>query len=260
MKTCEYRKKLPDYLDHALPAVEKIEMEQHLAGCKSCARELEETHKIATLLQNYTRPEPSLEVLYSYHTRLEKLFPVHTFTERLRERFAEFWQRVFDLNPAVVRLAGSAILLVIGIFIGRLLFYEPEKALITDQPQDLVVLNLNADDLKMVADYFIKSEILLLAIKNTPDGESLQPTELDFNQQLARDLLSSATQVQQKAALLNDRQISVFLNQIEFLLLQIANTDEQEIKNSFLQLRQTISERKLIDESENLQKILKDII
>jgi len=230
MKTCEYRKKLSDYIDDALPTAEKRELELHLAGCRNCALELEEINKIAALMQNYTRPEPSLEVLYSYHTRLEKLFPVHTFAERLRERLADFRQRLFDWNPAIVRLAGSAVLLIIGIFIGRLMFYEPEKVLITDQPRDLVVLNLNADDLKMVADYFIKSEILLLAIKNTPDGESLQPTELDFNQQLARDLLSSTTQVQQKAALINDQQISVFLNQIEFLLLQIANTDEQEIK------------------------------
>lgn len=260
MKTCEYRSKLGDYIDEALPAAEKQLLEQHLVECRSCAKQVAQMQQVSALLQNYQRPEPPLEVLYNYHTRLEKLFPVKSAPAKISEWFADIWRRLFGLNPAFLRLAGSAALIIIGIFIGRLLFYTPEKGVITDQPRDVVVLNLNSDDLKMVADYFIKSEILLLAIKNTPENDSPQATDLFINKQLARDLLSNTTLVQQKAALLNDQNISVFLNQIEFLLLEIANTEEQEIKDAFTQLSKTINNLKLINESENMQKIFKDMI
>ena len=124
----------------------------------------------------------------------------------------------------------------------------------------MVVLELQTEDLKLVNDYFVKSEILLLTVKNTSENDDAFPSELILDKKLAQDLLNKTLLIQEKAALLNNESLSVFLNQIEFLLLEISNTDDREIIAVFKQIREVMNAARLLYESKNFQQQFQEMI
>ncbi|MBN2411797.1 zf-HC2 domain-containing protein [candidate division KSB1 bacterium] len=259
MKKCKYQNILVEYLDGSSDPG-KEEIEKHLRECPVCSAQIAGLRKTQQLLQNRRRPDPSLELLYQYQTNLEKLFPVKTRFTLFREWMVQSWQNIRDLNPAALRMATAAVLILIGVFIGRLIFYHPATDVLNYRGADLVVIKLQPEDLKLVNDYFVQSEILLLAVKNTSDQGGALPSELILDKKLAQDLLNKTLLIQEKTARLNDESLSVFLNQIEFLLLEISNTDDREIIDVFKQIRQVVNAAGLLYESKNFQQMFREMI
>ncbi len=259
MKKCKFQNLLVEYLEGS-PDADKEKVEKHLRECPACSAQLAGLQKTEQLLQNRRRQEPSLELLYQYQTNLEKLFPVKTRFMSFREWMMRPWQNIRDMNPAVLRMATAVVLVLIGVFIGRLIFYHPATDVLNYRGADLVVIKLQPEDLKLVNDYFVQSEILLLAVKNTSDQDSAAPSELILDKNLAQDLLNKTLLVQEKTSRLNDETLSVFLNQIEFLLLEISNTDDREIIDVFKQIRQVVNAAGLLYESKNFQQMFQEMI
>ncbi len=260
MKKCNFQNNLIEYIEGSMDSKTKDEIKKHLPECPACSQQLAGLQKVHQLLQNRQRPEPPLELLYHYQTYLGKLFPVKTRFTILREWISETWQYVRDLNPVGLRMATAVVLVLVGIFIGRLIFYNPATEILNNQQSNLVVIKLQPEDLKLVSDYFVQSEILLLTIKNTSEQGDVLTSELMLDKNLAQDLLNKTLLIQEKAALLNNESLSVFLNQIEFLLLEISNTDDREIIDVFKQIRQVMNAARLLYESKNFQQLFQDMI
>jgi len=254
MKKCNLQDCFVDFIEDSVDSKTKEEIQQHLRECPECSLHLAGLRKTHQILHSRRRPEPSLELLYHYQTRLEQLFPVKTRFTIFREWISVTWQNAWDLNPIALRMAGAAVLVLIGIFIGRLIFYTPANEILNNQQANVVVLELQPEDLKLVKDYFVQSEILLLTVKNTSENDDAITSELMLDKELAQDLLDKTLLIQEKAALLNNESLSVFLNQIEFLLLEISNTDEREIIDVFKQIRQVMNAARLLYESKNFQQ------
>ena len=260
MKKCNLQQFFVDYIDGSVDGETKKKIDLHLRECPECSRQLAGLRKTHQLLQSHHRPEPSLDLLYQYQTQLEKLFSVKSRFKIIREWLEETWYRIRDLNPAGFRIATAAVLILIGIFIGRLLFYNPASEVLNTQQADLVVIKLQPEDLKLVNDFFVQSEILLLTVKNTSGQGGESSSELMLDKELAQDLLNKTLLIQEKAALLNNESLSVFLNQIEFLLLEISNTDDREIIDVFKQIREVMNAARLLYESKNFQQQLQNMI
>jgi len=260
MKKCQFKNELDEYVEGSIDSKTRYELEHHLRECPACSQQLAGLQRVHRLLQNRQRPEPSLELLYNYQTSLEKYFPVKTRFAIVKEWITTTWQNVQDYHPVGLRIATAAALIIFGIFIGRLIFYTPTNEILNNQQTDLVVIKLDPEDLKLVSDYFVQSEILLLAIKNAPDEGSAIPSEFTLDKKLAQELLRKTLFIQEKAALLNNESLLTYLNQIEFLLLEISNTDDQEIISVFKQIRQVINATRLLYESKNFQQMFKDMV
>ncbi|MFQ5641653.1 MAG: HEAT repeat domain-containing protein [bacterium] len=127
MKTSEHLEKyIPLYLYDELNKDERDEFELHVQYCGYCREQLDEMRALHKTLDKKLVPKPSEALLMESR---------HSLRERLREErkaaFKETWlqkltERMVDRSHPI-QWVGAAVLLVIGILIGRLAFM-PENA------------------------------------------------------------------------------------------------------------------------------------
>jgi hypothetical protein len=111
------------------------------------------------------------------------------------------------------------------------------------------------EDIQFIADYMVKSELLLLTIANNPTSE---PSEADIylNKDIAQNLLYKSAQVQRKARELDDKVIITFLTHLELVLLELSNREEQEIRSTFQDIKEMVNETDMLQKSRRLQQRL----
>lgn len=255
MKTCDFEYLFDEYITGQLPPDEDIAFQRHLGHCRTCPSRLESYYSLHHLLFNQhpaglseeAVTDSRREVLKTLHRRLDNI-PRPPFRQRLPD---------IILHPGNIwiRLAGIAVLLLVGLFIGWLLFgtgqeppppgvYEPGWYNRSISGQDLDYMNY----------YFLASEMVLLEIKNS-DG-----TEQDsfIDNSTAQKLLMKTFIVHELALQLNDPGMLRFLGQMELILYELSNVEPGEMLQTMESIRVIIDEAHMLDEIRGLQKILKN--
>lgn len=254
MKNCDFEKYLFFYLTNELNPNEYIEVENHLKSCSFCSRQLDDYIQLHKLLSNKKREKAPHAIYQSYRARLKSLFPIPSIWNILNEiKISVRIPRV-----PVVRIARAFALLIVGIFIGRFLFVTNNNsrqiALQENTAQQMSVLS--QADIQFLNNYFIQSELLLLAIENS-SSPVLDENDLSLNRELAKNLLFRSNQVQRKIVQLEDKSLEDFLNHMELLLLDLSNRNADEISAIFDDIKDRIEEADMVKTSRRLQQQLK---
>jgi anti-sigma factor RsiW len=128
--SCAFSEKLELYVDGALEAAARAELESHLAGCAECPAEVARLRRLDELLGALPESEPSARFEATFLRRLRaEAVP----RASLRERLFGGW-RGFALAAAA---AGAAAVVAVGVWSGRA--PEPE----TERPPTAVLQNLD---------------------------------------------------------------------------------------------------------------------
>lgn len=175
-------------------------MREHLDNCGPCKREMAELRATLRLADRYAVPEPAADF---EHTVWVRLAPA------LEDRRRGWNWRVLALIPVA-----AAVLL--GVFYaGRASKPAPPIAGLSKQARErILVISL--------ADHLERAGILLTDLSNVGDTE-----EFPLDRERARDVIDEGRLMQQALHLSGDRVSGQLLNQLERVLLEVANSPDK---------------------------------
>ncbi len=255
MEKCKFEKYLVDYLNEDLPLSIQSEIEHHLKGCEFCFRQLKEMKTIHFILIDRKRPEPAIDLYHQYQQELNEVFELNMRFKKISSFFNTFRILPNNIPPLGIRLAGAVAILVIGVLIGEMIFKPSQKSeQVIIEPTIATILGTQSE-LKLINSYFSDSEALLLEILNSNLEEELEDKSFFLSKELAQKLLMQTFLIREIALKLDNPQILNFLTNLEFLLYNIANSNEDEIMFEINEIQEMIKDAKLLKKARLFQEL-----
>jgi hypothetical protein len=232
MSDCQkYQNMFVDALYGEQSSEEKPDFEKHLKECVLCRQEFENMTATMDTMSQRIRPEPEAEFFDGYWDRL---------TERMDKKQVvqvtkiNWWESLFSRRPELLprwayQAVASILLVIVGIFLGRM-FFTPGQG--TDKPATMVQAVSQSDSQVNVSqrafDYIQRSKLIVLAISNF-DSENQDPYALDlpYQQQVSRELVQEASWLKEELSGRRQRRLQELISDLEVILLQIANLESE---------------------------------
>lgn len=212
-------------------ADEETSPERHLGSCEQCRAELDRLRRVLSLMDAEDVPHPAPDFEEKVWARLEPQLP---------RREPRSMSRLFAA-PRWLYAGGLAALLVISFIAGR--FTGGAR---TDTPATGAEAGSPTERVLMVAvlDHLDRSEMVLLKLMNADLGG---PTlHLDGEQSRARELVGANRLYRQSATHAGDETLKDVLDELERVLLEIANTPGEVTRQDVEALRTRIAARGLL--------------
>lgn len=251
---CTFEKYIPDYLQLELSGKMLDDFETHLADCNICQEELEGLSTLHQVLSSRIRPGHQKTLLKTYRKELMDLFAKETSTASWKSAFFDVLDRLFVSRPSMIRFAQAAVLIIVGVFVGRFV-YDTQETPSAILPTFLQPAFSSALDQEFLQKYFVETEILLLGIENNQANE-IEIDDVKINQEIAKRLLFQTFQIQQSTSQVTDESVLNYLTSLELLLLEISNAENNEIIQAFNDVRNIVKETDLLQSSRNIQQIV----
>ena len=236
--------------------------EAHLATCARCAQTWQSFQSSTSLLkQSLPRPEPSPVLWHRLSARLEKL-PSEHWPGRLLNWLSAKWEYLAIRSPRQVRFAqaGLAFAMLALIFASLLQITKPQMAVEhkgglsdsaasaivatrskAERPQDASQRQLLA---RQVKGYFEEATLVLLEVKNS----EADPTVMDFTgiRQASQKLLEETMLLKADLQRENLTALRATVEQLEIILLDMANLHDHPASEDIEMLRATIRQNDLL--------------
>jgi hypothetical protein len=202
-----------------LNAEQKNFLESHISACEGCESEYTDITSTLKVMEKRNRPEPDQAFWNGYWNKLarrmeeEKTLAAFTFAPR--------W---------AFQTAAALMLVVLGIYIGRMIFYPSASEI--QQAQQLPAIasqvEQSAEYIHRAQNYIERSKLILLALINfDPETEDPYALNLPFQQQVSRELVSEASFLKQGIVDSDQRRLRDLITDLEVILLQIANLESE---------------------------------
>jgi hypothetical protein len=118
--------------------------------------------------------------------------------------------------------AAALVLIIVGVFIGRMIFMPSVPAIqqAAQQPRGELI--------HRTQNYIERSKLILLALVNfDPATEDPYALDLPYQQQVSRDLVQEASLLKSDLAKSDQRRLEELIANLEMILLQIANMESE---------------------------------
>ena len=138
MKCSHVVRKLPGYLDGALPSAEHAVLRQHLETCAACRQEAERYRKLAGLLTQVERPAPPSDLALRIRVVVSQARNEQSWARRMWDRAVLVFENV--LEPLAVPATGGTLTSSIVFFLALHSFFAgvPLGAVPNDLPTNLL--------------------------------------------------------------------------------------------------------------------------
>jgi len=253
MKKCTFEKYMLSFMTHELSSEEYDEVSSHVAECRRCASILAEMQGVEDLLHAYQRPKVPESIYAEYMRGINRHFGQAPLWQRLLGAVRSFTTSMALSRAVGYRLARTFTILLLGVMIGRYVVLQPGSRPPVAEHPEVQTPALTSADLRQLNDYFVQAEQLLLTIANTPDNGA-SDDDLILNKDVAKQLLVKSTSMQRKAGVLDDDSITIFLNHLEFILLEMSNREDDKIHSAFHEIREMVNEADLVKKSMQMQE------
>lgn len=228
-----------DALFGDLDAVGLNDLQQHLETCAGCTASYQQMQETLAITSQLSEPEMSDVYWETYYERLEERMASESDRPVLQNRWAQFvnWlERALVPNPDVLRSllqpalrwSTALALVLVGVFIGRQwggddIPVEGPIAVATDPMLTTVQLS------EQTHQYLDQSKVLLLGLVNFDVGED-DPAFINLAQQqkVAGELVQQAAFLKEELNENREQQLSALVEELELILLQIANLEIQQ--------------------------------
>ncbi|MFL6350827.1 MAG: hypothetical protein ACJ74Z_03120 [Bryobacteraceae bacterium] len=180
------------------------ELSQHIQDCSACGLDFDRLKDLLDSIREYPVPERAGSYGSDVWVRLVPQLPV---AKARRSRFQWTWGRWWMAGPAL------ATLLLVAFFAGMLFQHRREPAPISADASQRVLR-------MVIGDHLDRSQVLLAELVNASPGS----IDLRDERDRARDLLSENRLLRQTAARTGDPSHAALLDELERVLLDIANT------------------------------------
>jgi hypothetical protein len=205
-------------------------VEAHLAACAACRTEFERLRHVLALvdadgLNPAEQPGPEFE--RTVWARLEPRIPQRR----------SWMQQLFAVTPRWTFAGGIAALVLVAFIAGR---FSREVTPTTNAPAAAATDVAERVLVLAVVDHLDRSQMVLLEVLNADFSE---PFDLDQEQSLARDLVTANRLYRQTAVRTGDERTSDLLDELERVLVEIANTPQSASTDDLEALRASIVSR-----------------
>lgn len=243
MKKCRaWQKRIPEAVYGELESKTRGELDRHLASCEKCSGLYRTLAK--TVKQLAARPAPDREAEFweGYWNGLERRMARETGGD-------ESWEaagapgsalrpsRTFSVPRWAYGVAGAALFLSLGIFLGRTLFQpRPDAGRVTltaaseSSPAGRPGVESTEGELPLAARasrYLRRSRVILLAVVNSdPVAEDFFSLSLPLQKKNSEELVQEAALLK-KELRGSDHRLERLVSDLEMILLQIANLKPQ---------------------------------
>ena len=222
-------------------------IEEHSASCPECARELEQFRKFRTLMDAYKHPELGPDEWSRWDNRLERALD-SVEEETVRER-----------SPGIRRIhipafaAAAAAVFFLGIATGRFLIPQIHQTGQKASMEQTASITLTVAE--ETRQYLDRTKLVLLSMTHaeTTTQDHTRP-DIVRMKQIAGELLHETPDLKKKLAYSHSYRLYALLDEMEVILLQIANFDERNSMQE-LELVQEGVERKGLIFKINLEDI-----
>ncbi len=212
-------------------AEQKHFFKDHLLVCEKCKSKFEEMKSTLQFMDKRVRPEPGKAFWDSYEERLAQRMEKEEILQAERESWREKYARIFTPVPKWAYQAAAAIvLIVVGVFIGRMIFTPstPEIQQASRQPGIVSPQQQGIELVHRTRNYIERSKLILLALVNfDPATEDPYALDLPFQQQVSRELVQEASYLKRELAESDQERLENLIIDLERVLLQIANLESE---------------------------------
>jgi hypothetical protein len=203
----------------------------HLEECPECARHLEQIEAVLSTLNALPVPEPGED----YGQRVWR-----QIAPRLPEKKARWWEGLF-LPGRMVALGTVAALVLLAFFAGRV-SKSPvpgEGMAKANQVRERVLL-------VAVGEHLGRSEMILMELVNAQPEPGQKVRNLSATQRRAEDLVEENRLYRQTALRDGDTAMASTLEELERVLLDIANSPDEVTPAQFESLQKRIESRGIL--------------
>ena len=211
---------------------DREEIAMHLKECVECRSEMERIEAVFAALDAMPVPDPGED----YEQRVWR-----QIADRLPEKRVSFWQGWFSWKPLVVAGAMAALMVlafVIGVRKGR---HEGGGEIADSgkvRERVLVVA---------VGDHLGRSEMMLMELENAqPAASGQRVINISTTQRRAEDLVEENRLYRQTALKEGDQAMASTLDELERVLLDVANSPDEVTPAQFEALRKRIEARGIL--------------
>ncbi|HKW63959.1 MAG TPA: hypothetical protein VJN89_15515 [Candidatus Acidoferrum sp.] len=213
-------------------AAQRVVIAQHLAACEECRAELERIEAVLAALDTLPVPNPGDD--YGRHV-WQKI------ASRLPEKPARWWQGWFE-TKRLAAMGTLAAIIVAAFLLGR---YSKDR-----RTPDVIA---NKEQIRervlvvAVGDHLNKSEMFLVELSNAqPNSSSEKLVNISGEQRRAEDLLEENRLYRQTALQEGDKVMASTLDELERLLLDVANSPDEITTAQLEKIRQKIEARGIL--------------
>ena len=231
------------YLKKELHPDEHRMVEDHLASCDACMKELQE---IRSVLDAFPEPHQSPS-----GSRTEEFWNAFAFNVEQRIRGGEIphnpprpsFPEFIDLL-LVHRWRIVAATVALGVILGSLVFVRFPN--VPEEVHQQVAVSEPAGEAEMVTDranqYFQKSKLLLVGITNLKTTEG-QPVDVTTERRVSRELVHEARYLKQQPL---DERSTKLINNLDRILIELANMEQETDLPNVEMIRSGIRQENLL--------------
>jgi len=235
-----------------LDAQRKQFFKDHLLVCDKCQSEFIEMKSTLKFMSKRVRPEPPKEFWDSYEERLAQRIEKEETSEVER---GSWWSKLadaFTLAPKwAYQAAAAVVLIVVGVFIGRMLF-TPSASEIQQASQQPGVSAQQQPGTELVhrtQDYIERSKLILLALVNfDPATEDPYALDLPYQQRVSKELVQEASYLKRELAESDQERLENLIVDLERVLLQIANLESENDFEAIELVKEGVNSRGILME------------
>lgn len=247
LKKCQFEKLMIDYIANDLPKEQQAQIRAHLHTCPVCANQYQELKSLHGLLIARKRPKPPAVLINGYRLALDRAFRPQEPTVPVVQKLRSLGHTVFAAPSIGLRLAKALAILIIGIFLGRLIFNPLDIRQKTELPK-ATVLHLTPVDFHLSHTFWDFTEILLLQIVNSDLNQEPDSEDFLISKEIAQKLISQSLIIDEMAATMQNKRLTRFITRLQMLLYELTNASDMDGIDSLQQVRRFIIEMDLINE------------
>lgn len=231
MNECQQcRDLLEDALYGSMDKRQRDIFESHLGRCDVCRQEYEELRKTQAQMERRERSEPGRGFWDGYWDGLAARMHRENRFDRPSLAWKLFWDvRRIRMPRWVFQSAAALLLIAAGVFIGRVVLAPPgpgEGALVA------AAEGSGGTSLELASrteSYVQRSKLVLMTIVNfDPSREDPIVLDLPHKQRISRQLVQEADWLKPRLADARQRRLEELIEDLETILLQIANLEAAE--------------------------------
>lgn len=203
----------------------------HLGECAECREQLQQIEAVYAALDAISVPDPGED----FERRVwQQLAP------RLPEKRLRWWEGLLETRRLVV-VGAMAALILVGFLAGRLTKKVPPGGEFADAGRVRERVLLVA-----VGDHLGRSEMVLVELANTEPEKGQQLINISAEQKRAEDLVEANRLYRQTALREGDTAMASTLDELERVLLDIANSPDEVTPAQFESLQKRIESRGIL--------------
>ena len=224
-----YQEMMVEALYGELNAADQAIFDAHLTSCDACATQYQGLQSTLQIMDQRELPEVHPGYWAGYWSRLEERLAnsrgnvvIHDFIEKISAK-------IIPIRPQLLSAAAALMLVVTGVFIGR----STAPAVATTQPavaqatmfDEVAVAEFNS----LLSSYVNKSRMLLMGFDNFDEEDDPEVFDLNHQQRIAKSVVRQGRELLNHRVAMEDQHIRAMVNQIERVLLQLANSDMDDL-------------------------------